>query len=64
MAYEFRVHPHIYLAGSEMIECWRDGEFVAGIYPHEGGIQIVSRYMTRVDYEEGPPPSAVVLLGR
>ena len=62
MAYEFKVRPHGILPGKEMVECWRDGVFVAGIYPHRDGIRIVSKYMTRVEQETGLPPAAVVKL--
>jgi len=64
---EFRVKPHGLLPGSQMVEFWRDGVFVAGIYPHEDGIRIVSKYMkymTRVGSEDVFPPSAVVHLGQ
>jgi len=42
---EFRVKPHETLPGNQMVEFWRDGVFVAGIYPHEDGIRIVSKYI-------------------
>jgi len=51
MSYEFRVAPHSILPDSQMVECWRDGVFVAGIYPHQDGIRIVSKYMTDVEKE-------------
>jgi len=59
---EFRVKPHGILPGNQMVEFWRDGVFVAGIYPHEDGFRIVSKYMTRVELEDVLPPSAVVHL--
>jgi len=31
MSYEFRVVPHSVIPGEQMVECWRDGRFVAGI---------------------------------
>ena len=70
MGYEFRVVPHSILQEKQAVECWRDGKFVAGIYPHQDGIRIVSKYMTDVSKEEEPAfaggqwlPSAIVKLG-
>jgi len=59
---EFRVKPHGILPGNQMVECWRDGVFVAGIYPHEDGIRIVSKYMDGVKQVPGYPPTVVVHL--
>ena len=61
---EFRVKPHGIPPGSQMVEFWRDGVFVAGIYPHEDGIQIVSKYMDGVEHESGYPPSVVMHLSK
>ncbi|GAH85432.1 unnamed protein product [marine sediment metagenome] len=61
--YEFRVVPHSILLGKQMIEFWKDGHFVAGIYPHQDGIRVVSKYMTGVSEETGSPPAAIILLG-
>ncbi len=64
MDYEFRVVSHTIL-GKQAVECWRDGEFVAGIYPHLDGIRIVSKFMTDVSKETEPGlPSAIVKLGK
>jgi len=64
MAYEFRVVPHVVL-GEEMIECWRDGVLVAGIYPHQDGIRIVSKYMASVHVEQGEDlPSVAIYIKR
>jgi len=52
MGYQFKVRPHALQPGSEMIEVWRDGHFVAAVYPHEDGIRVVSKYMTNVHMEE------------
>lgn len=30
---EFKIKPHNELPDKEMVEYWRDGKFVAGIYP-------------------------------
>ena len=54
MSYEFRVVPHVMLHGKQAVECWRDGKFVAGIYPHQDGIRIVSKFMTDVFKEREP----------
>ncbi len=61
---EFRVKPHGVLPRSQMVEFWRDGVFVAGVYPHEDGIRVVSKYMDRVEHEPGYPPAAVVHLSK
>lgn len=71
MSFEFRVCWHRLLAGQQMIECWRDGVFVAGIYPHQDGIRVASRYMTDVVKEEEPvmmsggwAPSVIIKLSK
>lgn len=71
MSYEFKVVPHLIHPGSQMIECWRDGVFVAGIYPHEDGLRVVSKYMTEVTKGREPVmaqgvwlPSAIIKLGK
>ena len=61
---EFRVKPHGTLPGNQMVEFCRDGVFVAGIYPHEDGIRIVSKYMDGVEHEPGYPPAVVVQLSK
>ncbi|GAI72553.1 unnamed protein product [marine sediment metagenome] len=61
---EFRVKPHGTLPGNQMVEFWRGGVFVAGIYPHEDGIRIVSKYMDGVEQELGYPPAVVVQLSK
>jgi len=69
MNYEFRVVPHSMLPGKQAVECWRDGKFVAGIYPHQDGIRIVSKFMTDIIKESGPAyggqllPAVIVKLG-
>lgn len=62
MSYEFRVVPHSILPGLQMVECWRDGEFVAGVYPHQDGIRVVSKFMTAVTKETHYPPSIIIKL--
>jgi len=61
---EFRIKPHGILPGKRMVEFCRDGVFVAGIYPHEDGIRIVSKYMDGVEHELGYPPAVVVQLSK
>ena len=70
MSYEFRVVPHSMLPGKQAVECWRDGRFVAGIFPHQDGIRIASKYMTDVSMETEPSgargewlPAALIELG-
>ena len=62
MSYEFRVVPHSILPGSQAVECWRDGQFVAGIYPHQDGIRVVSKFMTAVSKESHQPASVIIKL--
>lgn len=66
----FKISPHGVLGGKTMVEYWRDGKFIAGIYPHQDGIRIVSKFMTDVSKETEPAyaggqwlPSAIVKLG-
>ena len=60
----FKLAPHDLLPGKMMVEFWRDGQFIAGIYPHEDGIRIVSKYLDGVSTDPGYPPAAVVKLSR
>ena len=71
MSYELKVVSHSMLPGSQMIECWRDGVFVAAVYPHEDGIRVISKYMTEVTKEKEPAMargdwfhSAMIKLGK
>lgn len=43
-----------------MVEFWNDGKFIAGIYGHENGVRLVSKYMDGVEHELGYPPSIVI----
>lgn len=61
---EFKVRPHGILPGSQMVEVWRNGVFVAGVFPHEDGIRVLSKYMTRTVTEDGLPPAVVIYLGK
>jgi len=70
MNYEFRVVPNSILPGEQVVEYWRDGKFVAGIYPHQDGIRIVSKFMTDISKEAEPAyaggqwlPAAIIKLG-
>ena len=67
---EFKVVDHSELPGRKIVECWRDGVFVATIYPHQDGLHIASKYMTAL-VQEGhfyyDPPriiSAIVKLAQ
>jgi len=71
MSMELRVARHGILPSGQVIECWRDGVFVAAIYPHEDGIRVVSKYLDNVVKEEEPrytagqwAPSVIVKLGK
>jgi len=59
---EFRIKPHEILTCTQMVEVWRDGTLAAGIYPHEDGLRIVSKYMAEVEQQTGYPPSFVMFL--
>ena len=50
-SYEFKIKPHSVLPGQLMAEVWRDGAFLAGIYPHQDGIRVVSKYLAGVEEE-------------
>jgi len=41
---EFHIDTHE-ITGEPIVEVWNDGEFVAGIYSHENGLKIVSKYI-------------------
>jgi len=56
----FRIAPHEQIPGQTMVEVWRRGVFIAGIYPHEDGLRVVSKYMSGV-IEEGSHPQAAVI---
>ena len=58
MAYEFKVVDHKMLPGKQAVECWRDGVFVASIYPHRDGLRVISKYMLRVYQEPLDAPLA------
>jgi len=48
--------------GKQMVEVWRDGQFIAGIYAHEEGMRIVSEHLDGVKHDSGSPPALVVKL--
>ena len=62
MEERFTVCPHDLLPGKQMVEYWRDGKFVAGIYPHEDGIRVVSKYMEGVAEDATFPQAAIIKL--
>jgi hypothetical protein len=63
MEEELRVKPHGQLPDKAMVEFYRRGVFVAGIYPHQDGIRIVSKYITGVEEDPAYPPAIVIKLG-
>lgn len=46
--------------GKEMIEVWDDDTFIAGIYPHDGFITIVSKYLSNTMIDRKYPPALIV----
>ena len=64
MKESFKFGPHDKLPGKMMVEYWQDGKFIAGIYPHEDGIRIVSKYLDGVTTDPSYPPAAIVKLSR
>jgi len=58
----FKVRPHDRLLDKTMVEYWRGKEFVAGIYPHQDGIRIVSRFITGIAEDPGYPQAVVIKL--
>ncbi|OGO00742.1 MAG: hypothetical protein A2Y59_00575 [Chloroflexi bacterium RBG_13_52_14] len=61
MKEEFRVQPHTYLPDKQMVECWRDGKFVAGIYSDKDGIRVVSKYFDGSYVESAAVPPVVII---
>ena len=58
----FTICPHDLLPGKMMVEYWRGKEFVAGIYAHQDGIRIVSKYLDGVSEDPSFPPAAIIRL--
>ena len=56
---EFRISSHA-ITGKPMVEVWREEEFIAGIYVHEDGLRIASKYLDGVEHETDMPPSVVI----
>lgn len=56
---EFRIAKHT-VTGKPMVEVWRDGKFIAGIYAHEDGMRIVSKHLDGVEHEVTSPPGVVI----
>jgi len=57
----FRLSTHTE-TGQPMVEVWRDDTFVAGIYGHEEGVRLVSKYFDGVVYDPGCPSAVVIKL--
>jgi hypothetical protein len=58
----FKVCPHDLQPDKLMVEYWRRGQFVAGIYPHQDGIRVVSKFITGVSEDPGHPRSVIIKL--
>ena len=58
---EFRIGTHKE-TGKPMVEAWKDGEFVAGIYGHDDGMRIVSKYLDGLEHEASYPPAVILKL--
>ena len=58
---EFRIGTHTE-TGTPMVEAWQDGKLVAGIYGHDDGMRIVSKYLDRVEHDIGYPPAVILKL--
>jgi len=56
---EFRIEKDT-VTGKPMVEVWQDDKFIAAIYTHEDGMQIVSKYLDGVEHEVDMPPSVVI----
>lgn len=56
---DFKIDTHTE-TGKPMVEAWKDGKFVAGIYGHDDGIRIVSKYLDGLKHESAYPPSVIV----
>lgn len=48
------------VVSGDMVEVWDDDVFVAGVYPHQGGVRVVSKYLGDVRHEPSPPPAVVI----
>ncbi|MBA7617504.1 hypothetical protein ES703_24819 [subsurface metagenome] len=58
---EFRLSTRA-ITDEPMVEVWRNGTFVAGIYGHEAGVRLVSKYFDGVEYDSGSPPAVIIKL--
>ena len=58
---EFRIGTHTE-TGKPMVEAWKDGKFVAGIYGHDDGIRIASKYLDGLEHEASYPPAVILKL--
>jgi len=50
------------LPGKMMVEYRRGDKLVAGIYPHQDGIRIVSKFITGVTMDPISPQAAIIKL--
>ncbi len=58
---EFKTTEHM-VTGGPCAEIWDGDTFVAGIYLHDDGVRVVSKYMDGVKVDNGYPPAATVIL--
>jgi len=58
---EFRVST-LPATDETMVEVWHDDTFVAGIYGHEKGVRLVSKYLEGVIDDPGRLPAVVIIL--
>ena len=58
---KFRLSTHV-ITDEPMVLVWRDDTFVAGIYGHEEGVRLVSKYFDGVVYDPGLTPAVVIKL--
>lgn len=45
-----------------MVEYWRRRKFIAGIYPHQDGIRVVSKFITGVETDSSYPQAVIIRL--
>jgi hypothetical protein len=60
----FRIQPHAVLPGVEIVEIFDGDRLVGALYPHEWGIKLVSKYMSKdqILFSPGMPPVLVIKL--
>jgi len=56
---EFRIADQA-ITSDKMVEVWREGEFIAGIYPHDEGLRVVSKHLDGAEHESARPPAIII----